>query len=266
MERLHLLASLFAIDVCAYAVMSNHYHLVLKLGSTEGWSDNLVIDSWLTLHRGPILVRRYREGQELNPMQRQTVKDIVRVWRERLQDLSWFMKCLNEPIARKANAEDDCTGHFWESRFKSQALLTTRALLACMAYVDLNPVRANMAESPETSEYTSIEQRLNPSSSTKIRCALSRVRPELSSHPVSPMLLPFQSSQAKRRESGIPFSFEDYLQLVHWTGRVAKLNDRGAMPGQKPALLHRFSIDREQWLSDSIRFEEVHFRRSGQIA
>jgi hypothetical protein len=246
--------------------MSNHYHLVLKLGSTEGWSDDLVVDSWLTLHRGPILVRRYREGEELNRIQRQTVKDIVRIWRERLQDLSWFMKCLNEPIARKANAEDDCTGHFWESRFKSQALLTEQALLACMAYVDLNPVRANMAESPETSEYTSIEQRLNPSSREKIRCALSRVRPELSTHPASPMLLPFQHSQVKRRKSCIPFSFEDYLHLLHWTGRIVRLDDRGVIPGHNPTLLHRFSIDREQWLSDSIRFEEVHFRRFGKIA
>jgi hypothetical protein len=46
-----------------------------------------------------------------------------------LQDVSWFMKCLNEPIAREANKEDNCTGHFWESRFKSQALRSEESLL-----------------------------------------------------------------------------------------------------------------------------------------
>jgi hypothetical protein len=72
------------------------------------------------------------------------------------------MKCLNQPIAKMANKEDNCTGHFWEARFKSQALLTEEALITCMAYVDLNPIRALMANTPETSEHTSIKERIKP--------------------------------------------------------------------------------------------------------
>jgi hypothetical protein len=73
------------------------------------------------------------------------------------------MKCLNEPIARQANKEDGCTGHFWESRYKSQALLSEEALLTCMAYVDLNPIRANLCNTLEASDHTSIKERIGPS-------------------------------------------------------------------------------------------------------
>jgi len=77
-----------------------------------------------------------------------------------LKDLSWYMRCLNEKVARMANAEDACTGRFWEGRFKSQALLDEAAVVSCMAYVDLNPIRAGICESLETSAFTSIQERL----------------------------------------------------------------------------------------------------------
>ena len=106
------------------------------------------------MFKGPILVQRYRDGEDLEPHELTGISDIVNVWRTRLSSISWFIRCLNQPIARQANLEDGCTGRFWESRFNSQALKSEEALLSCMAYVDLNPVRAGIAETAETWSHT----------------------------------------------------------------------------------------------------------------
>ncbi|MCH8499620.1 MAG: transposase, partial [Marinobacter sp.] len=128
-ERIRLLSSIFTIDLCAYAVMSNHYHLVIKLcpEQAEDWDRDEVLERWCCLFKGSRLVQRYLAGERLGEAEDNAVEEVVQVYRKRLCSLSWFMKCLNESIARDANREDACTGHFWESRFKSQALLTEQA-------------------------------------------------------------------------------------------------------------------------------------------
>jgi REP element-mobilizing transposase RayT len=118
-DRIRLLSSLFGVDICAYAVMSNHYHLVIKLDPSqiETLSTQEIITRWTTLFKGPLLIQRQKKGALLSPAEQQTVNNIVEVWRQRLSDTAWFMKCLNEPIAREANKEDNCTGHFWDKFF-----------------------------------------------------------------------------------------------------------------------------------------------------
>ena len=267
-QRLQVLASLFTIDVCAYAVMNNHYHVVVKLDSSAVLTDEEVVARWLTLFKGPPLIQRHQTGAALSPVQCQTVSEIINVWRSRLQDLSWFMKCLNEPIARQANREDNCTGHFWEARFKSQALRTQEALLTCMAYVDLNPIRAGLAESPEASDYTSIQARLtqpiNPTLSPAAieTQGLQGFSPTVSLKP----LLHFDEASTAERQTGIPFAFQDYLELVDWTGRHVHPNKRGAIARQLPPILTRLNLTPAHWLINSTRFEHVFHRRFGRAA
>ena len=162
-ERMKKLAGLFAIDLCAYAVMSNHYHVIIRVDREQAlsWSDVEVAKRWLQVFTGPELAQRFIKDEMLSVGELDRVKVWIDSWRKRLHDLSWFMRCLNEPIARMANREDHCKGRFWEGRFRSQALLDERALLACMAYVDLNPIRAALAGTPEASDFTSIQERIN---------------------------------------------------------------------------------------------------------
>lgn len=161
-DKLSSLAGIYGIDICAYAVMSNHYHVVLKVDAARcaAWSDEEVIARWTQLFGGNVLVNRYLSGKCETEAELDKVGEMTQEWRERLTDISWFMRCLNESIAHQANKEDGCKGRFWEGRFKSQALLDEAAVLACMVYVDLNPVRAGMVDLPEKCDYTSIQQRL----------------------------------------------------------------------------------------------------------
>lgn len=249
--RIKELAAIFAIDVAAYAVMSNHYHVVAHVDRDRAlaWSVEEVLARWTQLFTGPVLVRRYLSSAraEMCKAEIDKVEEIAGVYRARLHDLSWFMRGLNESLARQANIEDNCTGHFWEGRFKSQALLDERALLAAMAYVDLNPVRAGMAETPETSDFTSIQERLGKA---PVLCVTETVAVE----PPLPQasLMPFDATG--RTEWAIPFSFEDYTELVDWTGRVLRSAKKGVIASTQPKILDRIGVDGEAFIEFSTRF------------
>jgi len=172
------------------------------------------MDRWCALFRGPLLVQNYRRGEDLKPFERSAITDIVNVWRIRLSSISWFMRCLNQPIAHQANREDKCTGKFWESRFTSQALKSEEALLSCMAYVDLNPVRAGIADTPETSSYTSIRERLQSEFDLQQAIDNQTECGDLLDFkaPLKPLLL-FDSHLVKESQAGILYNFEDGGQI-----------------------------------------------------
>jgi len=245
-ERLQQLAAVFAIDVAAYAVMSNHFHLVVRVDAerVRAWDRDEVLRRWTQLFTGPELVQRYRTHPEnLCAAELARVDLWVATYRERLMDLSWFMRVLNEPIARQANVEDGVTGRFWEGRFKSQALLDEQAVLTAMAYVDLNPIRAKMADTPEESDYTSVAERI---------VGLREEQDGDDSRPGDRApLMPFDATG--RMATAIPFAFDDYLELVDATGRVIREDKRGFIPGETPRLLDRLAIDPEQFIATAGR-------------
>ena len=235
--RIKYLTEVFAIDVAAYAVMSNHYHLVLHVDQSRAhaWSDEEVCRRWARLCTGPDELQRFIRGEVLNNIESELLTSAIPRWRALLCNLSRFMACLNYVIALRANKEDDCTGRFWEGRFKSQALKDDAALLACMAYVDLNPVRAGLAENLSDSEFTSIQDRI---------LRAKRKNPQ---HP-APGLMPFaETSKDYDKRPMVPFSYRGYLVLVDWAGRIKHPNKRGVIKAKEPALLEKLGLSPEHW-------------------
>src|SRR5512135_2452315 len=281
-DRLRYLAAIFAIEVCAYAVMENHYHTILRTRPdiVALWSDREVATRWLTLFPR----HRDRSAVPLAPAEKEICAladcpERIAELRRRLSNLSWFMGRLNEAIARAANREDDVKGRFWESRFKCQALLDDAAVAACMVYVDLNPVRAGLAENPEESDFTSIRERIRAwqretmatasasmeagpdmqsGSSGRTETAFedtSNSVPESVSAVGNPLdevivstcwLCPIESGSGRR--GILPMSTAEYFDLVDRSGRLLRWDKRGTVDASLAPILVRIGANPDAWI------------------
>lgn len=242
-KRIIYLANTFSIGICAYAVMSNHVHLVIHLQQQKNlqMSNYEVLNRWHRISAGTPETALFLETKSYpkDPLAKECLKQKIEEYRTRLADLSWFMKYLNEYIARRANKEDDCTGHFWEGRFKSYAILDEKALITCMAYVDLNPIRAKAAKSIDQSIHTSIYKRIN--SARKGRGLNS--------------LVPFRND--KLTPNGLSFinmTLLDYISLLRSTKEClfAKNKVSPMIPELK-----KLSFHPESWMQSIIEMETM---------
>ena len=273
-DRMRHLSALFGIEVFAYAVMSNHLHLVLRNrpDRVAQWGDREVAERWCRVCPGKA-ARESGEAYDANKFNALLNDSVMlEAVRHRLSDLSWFMRCLNEFLARRANCEDGCSGRFWEGRFRCQRLMDPGAMLACMAYVDLNPVRAQIADGLEDSQFTSVYDR--------VMAQRARVRLKLLGSVASPTLE--QQRQIEREEShrsgadwlldfsdaSSPFSDVDveyYLSLVEWTGRTIRADKPGSIPIELECVLDRFGVDAQQWAVNVRSYGSLFYRIAGKV-
>ena len=273
-SRLVELSGIFLMDVCGYAVMGNHLHVILRIRPdlSGECSDLEIADRWWRLFPK----RRTVSFQAAEPTEEELALIIagdgrVEELRARLASLSWFMRCLKENIARRANVEDGCTGRFWEGRFKSIALLDQAALLTCLAYVDLNPIRAGMAESPESSAYTSAQERIEARQAEKKLKAVATMKPldhqtriELEKQSKRDQwLCPFMDQPHRR--GFLDVNLEEYLELLDWTGRQIVEGKKGAIPPYLAPILFRLDVDQEQWLFGCRKFGTLFYRVAGKV-
>jgi hypothetical protein len=282
-DRLQHLAAIFAIDVCAYAIMENHYHTILRTRPdiVADWTDREVAIRWLTLFSRHCDMK----GNPIPATEEEICalidcRERITQLRKRLSSLSWFMGRLNEFIARAANKEDRVKGRFWESRFKCQALLDDAAIAACMVYVDLNPIRAGLAGTPEESNFTSIQERIRAwqkgmtaTASMRSEAAqdmqyvswgrdrltleiageLSNTVPEPSDAALSTSwLCPIQSEIDRR--GVLQMTRAEYFDLVDESGRIARLDKRGSVDAHLAPILLRIGANPDAWHETVTRF------------
>jgi hypothetical protein len=248
-ERLEFLARCFAMDVAGYAVMANHLHVIVRMRPEDvgAWTAVEVAQRWMSIYPRQYL----SDGTPLLP-----APDVVNVkaqdvlWvaerRKRLADLGWLMKALKESIARRANREDGCTGAFWEGRFHSVPLLDQPALMACMAYVDLNPIRAKVCDQPERARYTSGQRRIH----ARQRHATARRLERRPAHAEDGLwLAPLARCIVGDALANRRWSVDEYLTVLDATGRLLASGKRGRIHPQVAPILARLDMQVEHWVA-----------------
>ncbi|MBN8523813.1 MAG: transposase [Planctomycetes bacterium] len=247
-------AGAFAVDVLAYAVMSNHLHIVIRTDPVRvvAWSPTEIATRWASAHPRTAPDGTPEPWSPAEIAERSADPTWIDTTRKRLRSLSWFMKCVKERLARRANRDDGCTGHFWEGRFQSVPLLDQGAVIAAMAYVDLNPIRAAMAETPEASDYTSVQDRCVARQAHRA----AQLVPVLSATATTPetglWIAPIDRATVDQPDDcafTAAITLDDYLTLVDETGRIVRDGKRGMIPAHLAPILDRLRIDLDAWLS-----------------
>ncbi len=252
-SRMFELAEYFALDIHAYAVMSNHYHVVVNTDPkrVEALPQEEVARRWVLAMQNPDKPLR---PEELHTKVQATLAepgDRIEILRRRLRSVSWFMSRMNEPMARRCNREDNCKGRFWQGRFYSGALLDESALLKCMVYADLNPVRAGVANDLVDSKHTGVRRRLLAAAAVpeSLDEAIRALTP--SEHSDGPIL----GGMTNR----------EYIDLVRWTGENIKHPGKARLPSHASEALRTLGVSIDSW-SDGLGAHRHRLRAYGGLA
>lgn len=258
-DRLELVAEFFSISVSSFSVMDNHLHVNIRLDfeAAIAWTPEEVMRRWMGICPpakieidDPKMVEEWIAEQVED-------KEQVEEYRFRLSNLGWFMKSLKEPISRRANREEECTGPFWQPRYKSIAILDELSLLRTCAYIDLNPLAAGVARSPESSKFTSIYQRLlHVSQQGELNRLTAAAKGSVPGSKAAGdieqdhWLIPIQDRRAhtnaettSAREGLLPtFSLGNYLLLLDYVSRLYR-EGKARVDESVPGIFERLGLD-----------------------
>ena len=294
-KELKRLAAGFGIDLLTFAILSNHFHLILRSRPdvVETWDDTEVARRWLML----CPVRKSADGGAAEPSEPELNSirfdaDKVKTIRSRLSDISWWMRLLCQRIAQKANLEEEISGKFWQSRYRAVRLIDEEAILACAAYVDLNPIRAGIAQTIEDSPFTAAQLRLkamvgavegsidsftsqsidqSAEQASILACAEVKM-------PVDSFLSPLEiderndpvgvrasvSSDRCSDKGFLAMPAAAYMELLDWTARQIVTGKRFSTPEDAPPLLERLKIKPAVWFELVTQFGKLFSLVAGQ--
>ncbi|WP_286177385.1 hypothetical protein [Stieleria mannarensis] len=293
-NQLRHFAAFFGIDLPSFAILSNHFHLVLRSRPdvVDTWDDTEVARRWLMI----CPERTDAKGDPMAPSQAEldgirNVPHRVAEIRLRLSNISWWMRLLNQRIAQRANNEDEVEGHFFQGRFKAVPLVDEEAILACSVYVDLNLIRACVAETLEMSDHTSAQRRIESvraSKQTSEEQSCNSLDQESIDTPtpttspqtrrpdafLSPVNLneaiatagphPSESGERCSDKGFVAISEEAYLQLLDWTARQLASEKPGKTPSDLPPILKRLGLSPTLWFTLVANFSEVFSTIAGR--
>jgi REP element-mobilizing transposase RayT len=277
-ERLRYLAQIYAIEILTYAVLHNHTHIVVRSRPdiARQWTPQMVAQRWLML-----TPTKDAAGNIIEPSAKQVQAitddpELVEKLRLQLSDISWLMRSYSQHIAFRANREDRELGHFWQDRYKAFVLVDQAAILRCMMYVDLNLIRAGLANSIQDSDYTGAKDRLDDLrihvatndenqitlqfSSNSSTAAWERLEHQCSGW-LSPIEIDAQLSEAARETEGslacepsqrptrvsqrgaVRIPLTKYLLLLDLIGRQQRAGGSGFIPNEVVPILEQLNIE-----------------------
>ncbi|OYP34357.1 transposase [Rhodopirellula sp. MGV] len=266
-------AGLFGIDLLSYSILSNHYHIVFRSRPdiVSDWDDTEVAKRWLSICPTRRCQRRNCEPNEAELDTIRKCPQLLADTRERLANVSWWMRLLNQRVAQRANSESNESGKFWQERFELTRIDDEESLLACAAYVELNPIRAAMAETLEESDYTSVQNRIrsdleflesHDSCDDAVSSQASRRDGFLAKLEIDELSDPIgsQASSSGRRCSDkgfLPISRLEFYELLDWSARQLKPGKRGKTPDDAPPILVRLGFSCEEWIRLISEFDQI---------
>ncbi len=275
LKRIQFLLKIFSVEVLSYALMSNHYHLLVRT-TWEKLSDEEVIRRWLMLYPDRNIINEDGSESQNPEVVKEYLKDreFMEELHERISSISWFMKSLNEYLAICSNREDGCEGRFWEGRFKCQRLEDEASLLLCSAYIDLNPIRAQMVDTPEESLYTSAWDRIQALKARNELEALGNIgRSNKGSKELEALIERSHSddwlcpidNRVDPKRGFLPVSTEEYLTMLDWTGREVRADKRGSIPPNLEPILIRLKIRATRWVDSTKHYGSNFYRIVGSV-
>ncbi len=267
-------AAQFGIDLLCYSILSNHYHLILRTRPdvVATWNDTEVARRWLT-----ICPPRKVNGQpaapteaELNSIRCCPTK--LTEIRQRLSSVSWWMRLLGQRTAQQANREEGEAGRFWQDRYRAIRLIDEESLVACAAYVDLNPIRAAVAETLETSNHSSVQRRIvalqqvsnENASSTQPRRDAFLANLFLDETDGAAGSITSASGLRCSDKGFLPLRINSYLELLDWTARRIAAGKQGTTPAEMPPILQRLGLEASNWHELVCSFEQNFIHVAGR--